>query len=727
MKFGPFIKRTGVNFYKRLASVSQLFNGPVMESALTFSEKEFLKEVNLKQVSSLLEKDDVITARKALLSHYKDRVELNWPIFPSRMTKVYDLGDSELIEQADLLAEHRFLIGDEPEVIFGEKIDWKYNPTLDPRARWTRELHRHRWWSVLAVAYQKTSDERYAREFVNVMIDWVKNNPPPPNKNEGDVVWTLMGVGMRCVIWTSAFPIFYRSEFFSDEAKLLMLRSLYDHAQYLALFKTENNHLLRESNGLAYIGVYFPEFRKAEHWRKIAFERLESALIEQVNTDGSHFEVSPAYQWLAVEEFQATLDLLKASNTTFNHVDLSDYLAKMYRMLAYISRPDGSMPQLNDGFMEHKDLQLRQLVAAGNELNYQDIVYIATQGKEGSLPTKTSIEFEHAGLYVMRSDWSEEARYLIFDCGPFGGPHGHEDKLSIEVFAYGQPLIIDPGSYTYNVANPYRNFFVSSRSHNTLVVAGKSQIRRLNKKNLDPKTCLSEPAQWKSCEAFDFVRADYSDGYGDYEFWKQQKTGKHSSIVSNVVHTRCILFVKPDYWLMIDKVYSSEPLDYEILFHCAPNVNVEMQQNKSVDLCAGNAWFSLIPLSQDRFDTDVSIGSETPIQGWYSDGRRNHKVPAPAIIFKLANSKTTIFATLLYPCKHKQELDTVTFEQHHVDGSEAYGYVVTTCRGRDFVIVSSDMGLKKLEAFETSGLVAIQRTDLEGGVLTQWEWMPEGK
>ena len=160
----------------------------------------------------------------------------------------------------------------------------------------------------------------------------------------------------------TAFAIFCRSESFSDEAKLIILRSIYDHAQYLTLFKTGNNHLLRESNGLAYVGVYFPEFRKAEHWRNIAFKRLESALIEQVNGDGSHFELSPAYQWLAAEEFQGTLDLLKAGHTTFTRADLSGYLAKMYRMLAYIER--NSPYTRGTGWLVERPARRR---AAGNQ------------------------------------------------------------------------------------------------------------------------------------------------------------------------------------------------------------------------------------------------------------------------------------------------------------------------------------------------------------------------
>ena len=88
----------------------------------------------------------------------------------------------------------------------------------------------------------------------------------------------------------------------------------------------------------------------------------------------------------------------------------------------------------------------------------------------------------------MRSDWetAPNARYLLFDAGPYGGYHGHEDKLNLEMYAYGQTFIVDPGCHNYDEADPYRAHFVSSHAHNTLLVDGKSQIRRWYRENLRP-------------------------------------------------------------------------------------------------------------------------------------------------------------------------------------------------------------------------------------------------
>ena len=106
-----------------------------------------------------------------------------------------------------------------------------------------------------------------------------------------------------------------------------------NHAQFLSTFKTSQNHLLRESNGLATASVYFPEFKPSKHWLQIALTRLNAELEKQINPDGFHFELSTGYQWVVVNEFEKTLldelDLMReaasASQLRRNFIDSDVY------------------------------------------------------------------------------------------------------------------------------------------------------------------------------------------------------------------------------------------------------------------------------------------------------------------------------------------------------------------------------------------------------------------
>ncbi|MBV7336996.1 heparinase II/III family protein [Chloroflexi bacterium TSY] len=352
---------------------------------------------------------------------------------------IYQLDRQEILHRAAQILDHRFTFLNLPSVQLEPELDWRYDPTTDPFSRWAAELNRHHWWADLALAYQYTLDEQYAQKFVDLLVNWIHTNPLLPKKNERDPIWTLMNVGMRSLNWIAAFALFQHSDAFTTKAKCLMLRSLYDHARFLNCYQTSRNHLLRESNGLAAIAVYFPEFDEAGEWLHQAFKRLDDELQAQINEDGSQIECSTGYQWMVTEEFDATSNIIGALDSaaqdspTFIELErlLKTSLEKMYGMLVGIIRPDGTFPQINDGYLGQAENLAVRLLEIGIQLKRDDLVFVGTAGKQGKPPAYQSVGYENAGLYVMRSSWESSANYLLFDAGPYGGPHGHEDKLAL--------------------------------------------------------------------------------------------------------------------------------------------------------------------------------------------------------------------------------------------------------------------------------------------------------
>ena len=80
-------------------------------------------------------------------------------------------------------------------------------------------------------------------------------------------------------------------------------------------------------------------------------------------------------------------------------------------------------------------------------LGAPDLLYVATQGREGTAPAQRCVDFPVGGYYVQRSGWGDEPggafadeRFLMFGCGPLGdGGHGHYDSLGVEAYGYGSP------------------------------------------------------------------------------------------------------------------------------------------------------------------------------------------------------------------------------------------------------------------------------------------------
>ena len=158
----------------------------------------------------------------------------------------------------------------------------------------------------------------------------------------------------------------------------------------------------------------------------------------------------------------------------------------------HIQRPDGMTPSFSDGDI----VDFRGLLALGAELlDRDDLRWVATGGEAGAPPTCVDATFPVGGYLTARSGWGDGAtaygdeRFMLMDAGPIGdGGHGHYDQLSIELYADGRSLVVDPGRYTY-ADTSWRHWFKGSAAHNTVTVDGLDQTPY---RHAAPKTATSQ-------------------------------------------------------------------------------------------------------------------------------------------------------------------------------------------------------------------------------------------
>jgi uncharacterized heparinase superfamily protein len=610
------------------------------------TDAEFLKLLRLQLNNGPVESSGFDSV-SVLMQHFGERAGTSWPAIPNAITDMrIDLSrmtDEEIVERANNALEGDLHpSGVRPRTRSNGRLDWVSNPATS--REWLLMLHRHAWWVLWGAAYERTGDEKYAEAFVAQLDDWIDQHPVPQQKSEQLESWRLMEAGLRMRLsWIPAFACFFDSPAFADSTKLKMLRTIYDHAQFLYRFHTNRNHLVRESNGLIAVGLCFPEFAAAAKWVERGLHRLDRELQAQVNADGSHIEMSTGYQWLTIDEFEATKSLLDKYQHKLPMSDLDEALHSMYEVLAAIIRPDRTFPQLNDGFVLW---DARRLAEAGRRYGWGEIE-CAGSGDASSLSlVYCSRSFPNAGIHVMRSDWTADARYLIADTGPYGGPHGHEDKLSFELFAFGAPFVVDPGSYTYSKSDPYRNYFVGSQGHNTVLVDQCSQIRRWDAQHMTPAVHEVSHGLWRSSNDVDFASGRYDEGYAPFSL--SRPAGM--SVDFDVTHQRDFVFVKPDYWIVADYLDASELHQYNFLFHLAPDVVVENLTSSTALLRSSRngAQMFLAAHTDHEISSEVIEGSESPIQGWYSEDHYK-KCAAPVLSFSVCNMRSVFVAWVLYP------------------------------------------------------------------------------
>jgi len=446
----------------------------------------------------------------------------------------YFPGYSEkVIPEANKLCKHIFNLLGSGDVNMGEKINWhcdfktgycwdpdKYYKDIeipyekaDIKVPW--ELSRFQHFALLGEAYQLTSDEKYARDFVNQLSDWIDSNKPKFGVNW----YSTMDVAIRACNWILGFYLFKDSNIITSEFSLKFLKSLYQHAKHIMSnldygITITSNHYLSDIVGLIYLGVMFPEFKEAEKWRVFAIKELKKEMEKQVYDDGCDFEASTCYQRLVLELFFFSTLLVVINDNNFNgenYREISqeifgkEYTNKFYKMfdaVCHLLKPNGRMPQIGDNdnstlhkFTKREILDMRYLLTLGaiffkdhkfkiKEFGFsEDVLWLF--GKKGykiwqDLPENClanikSKAFPNAGWYIMRNDKD----YMIISCGSNGqngnGGHAHNDKLSFELCVNCEDIIVDPGSYVYTKDLYYRNLARSTLSHNTLCIDGHEQ------------------------------------------------------------------------------------------------------------------------------------------------------------------------------------------------------------------------------------------------------------
>ena len=267
-----------------------------------------------------------------------------------------------------------------------------------------------------------------------------------------------------------------------------------------------------------------------------------------------------------------------------------DYLDRIYLMLdymAYAARPNGCGPLNNDSDYVYSWKNIERVV---NEYDRNDWRYIVSNGIDGKKPEKLSVYYPWAGQAVMRSGWDKDARWSFFDMGPWGTGHHHSDKLHLSITAYGRDIIVDSGRYTYvgykgGSDYPWRDYFITSPSHNVILVDGKGQKPKVG--------AFKEPLEnaFVSRDNYDFARGTYDEGY--------------AGIDEKISHTRALLYYRDGFWVVVDRFAAEKPHKIEAMWRYHPDCQVvsEGVSVTSADKDAAN--LRITPVSS--FDWELQL------------------------------------------------------------------------------------------------------------------------
>ncbi len=398
-------------------------------------------------------------------------------------------------------------------------------------------------------------------------------------------------------------------------------------------FHLTGNWGAMEANGLFHIGVMLPEMNEAEQWRQVAEERLIAAQREQVYPDGAQIELTPGYHGVTLGNFLGSLEVARRNDLKLPPEFVAG-LEKMFEYYVAIVMPNGRLPALNDSGRG----SAKSMMARGAALfpDRSDFAYLSTDHKQGEPPDLTSWRLPYAGWNIMRTGWEADDKYLLFETGPFGAAHQHEDKLGLIVYAGGKTIIPEGGTYSYDRSD-WRKYVLSTRAHNTVMVDGLEQKRR----GLRDTYVVREPEDtpWHTSEEFDFAQGTYRSGYGP-----------ENEVA--VEHKRQVLFVKPDYWIMVDEMTPGDDVEhsYEAIFHLDADAAVLDAQTQAVTVEHEGGAFRIIPFGPEAVEVEIVSGQTEPVvQGWLPTGRHNELRAIPTAVFRWRSTGPSAVAFALVP------------------------------------------------------------------------------
>lgn len=546
--------------------------------------------------------------------------------------------------------------------------DWR-GDGLPADEEWRIEWSKFYFGLDLAAAFSATGDRTFVQAWQDLVTSWIAQ--VPVDHDPADVI------GRRLQNWVYAWQTFdavpgspVLPQAF-EHTLLTSIREQRDHLQ--AHLSPERNHRTLELYAVFMVSLTLPVLDPGSTHRDSALAALHDNLQADVWPDGVHRERSTHYHLIALRSFLAA----RLNARRFGLVMPDGYderLLAACRFAMHLHRPDGEIPALSDS---DSGSYLDLLELAGRLLQQPDLTYVGTRGRRGVAPTVRNVSFPVGGYHVQRSGWGDrgarmaDERFLVLGCGPLGdGGHGHYDALSIEAYAHGVPLVVDPGRYTYAEGSPnWRRWFKGTAAHNTVTVDGLDQTPYRRGKPKGP-VARGRLLGRHSTEGLDLL---------------------HGEVVSpsyDAVHRRTVVFVADEYWLVFDRLRALTNHEYVARWH----------------LPAGERPM-VSPLTEGRTTVTTPVmtlavagGAKARIEpGWVSRGY-GVKDAAAVVAVPLLGTKDADLVTLLHPRGRGQ---TSTPSVRVVQGSSGRTVIVDCAAGQSRDYMSWD---QPEEPFSCGGL-----------------------
>jgi len=381
------------------------------------------------------------------------------------------------------------------------------------------------------------------RDKHSILIDhWIKFN-----KQFEKPGWDPYPTSLRIVNWIK-WDLTVGT--LSDSQRLNLFnqaRWLHKNIEYHIL----GNHIFANAKALIFAGIYF-QGTEAEKWLSKGTKILLIEIREQVLDDGGHFELSPMYHSIFVEDILDLINLFSSYKDSLgvSEVQVSTLLRSIVpNMLSWLHKmihPDGAFTFFNDSNFNSS--------ASYGELRE----YAKAVGIDGNLENfKFFADLEDSGFFV----WRDGGDYMALDSGEIGPKylpgHAHADTLSFELSIFSSRIIVNSGLSCY-AKGALRAYQRSTKAHSTIALADSDSSEVWSSFRVARRASIIDRYVYHSDDEYHF--GGTHDGY--------------RRLPCRALHRREVL-AKKGKIKITDQILGRNEVETEINFYLAPNVEVK--------------------------------------------------------------------------------------------------------------------------------------------------------
>ena len=534
---------------------------------------------------------------------------------------------------------------------------------------------------TLAQAYRFTGDANYVKVLGDMVGSWFGARSPARSTG-----WDAdLAIAIRAVSIVYALSLLPGSALPAESRRTMTRIVLLSGDVLEPIVERESfNHRIVNAFALFCCGLAAREEKAGQRWKEKAAAILEQQLEKQFFADGVHGERSPGYMRLVVEVYLHFRALGQKHGQVFAP-EFDQRLLRACEALSQLCDEDGVPAYFGDDsdlnvvsdrtavpslaiaatLFARSDFKARAgtfplaafwLLGAQGYRQFRELQDVANEARSFALPD--------AGYYAAQS----ASGTLLLTCGcelTRTNGHSHADVFGFELRIEGDRVLVDAGTYAYFPSRRWRDYFRSTAAHNTVVVDGQDQAAPRPDDHFGWKRFPRVRVhRWSASESQDVFDAEH-DGY----------RRSHDAIV----HRRRVLYVKPDYWVIIDDLLGSGEHLGELFFQFAPGELWLEGPGKAV---ARRRWGNLeIRQLAEDCEADIVAGGDEPIRGWISSGY-GHKAPAPSLRFARRGALPFRFCSVLMPVRAGEPVSA-----HRIDE----GIEVTSDRFADRIRIPADV------------------------------------